>query len=706
MKNDKVYQKIKDLARLAHNQNCNLTRADLAYELKDFGIENDSFYLNELVWEAYKLFGQDERIRTVFLNNESKQSLVDQYLVYDIIGSERSEELASYLYRNLSDGNHALTALEDCIGSCMNDGNKARSGSVVSAVVGTKGVQSVQREASAVFEGYSKMVRAYDMAKTETKTIVNDFVGVRGYVHEIYNRYALALTDVFGDSIKAVAPNLFDYDSIEWLDVEGMIQRTQLEYDCVISKCGELVGEISESFQNSLKMSMASYKMANNKTVGLMMASLNMVNHYMDGFQKTAELKTQLLTLKESVKRDVTHIKADMGRMMVIYKTMNDLYIPRANAFYKYSRQVLDKELERLLETLYAEPEVARLKEERDRVLEEYKEIERQIADSQNNMNYYTSHLQECKALTDSMRAQYQKAKDKKPQKPFLCFGPMKSRYDREVTEWYEACEPVIRKYEDFLVDMRLDGEELERHKKILKESTERYACLTRQLRDSGRKMMSAVKVDDEVKTALLKHLEVLVKLLHVGREIMESRLDEKLVRTVEIANFQNYSLPEEVKQGVQSFIVAAKQNLCVDMKQTHDSLECLNVMASENPQKTAGYSEEELQMVSQAQQETVQNLVSLFDSLGRLKMKQHESKMNHDAYDRALKDLQQEFRRSFKDIDNKSAILRDTLRKLNTGRNHEDLKEALGELADQDTLKMTEGDWDAFLNGNKVIEL
>lgn len=706
MKNDKLYQRIKDLAWQAHSQNCNLSRADLAYELKDFGIENDSFYINELVWEAYKLFGHDERIRTAFLNNESKQSLVDQYLVYDIIESERSEDLTSYLYRNLSNGNNALATLEDCIGNCMNDEKMAFSGSVMSAVVGTKGVQNVQREASAVFDRYSKMISAYDMAKTETKTIVNDFVGVRGYVHEIYNRYALALTDVFGDSIKAVAPKLFDYDSIEWLDVEGMIQRTQLEYDCVISKCGELVGKISESFQNSLKMSMANYRMANNKTIGLMMASLNMVDHYMDGIQKTTELKTQLLALKGSVKRDVTHIKADMGRMMVIYKTMNDLYIPRANAFYKYSRQVLDKELEQLLETLYAEPEVARLKGERDRVLEAYKEMERQIADSQNNINYYTIHLQECKALTDSMRAQYQEAKDKKPKKPFLCFGPMKSKYDREVTEWYETCEPVIRKYEDFLVDMRLDSEELERHKKILKESTEHYACLTRQLRDSGRKMMSAIKVDDNVKTTLLKHLEVLVKLLHVGREIMESKLDEKLLRTVEIANFQNYTLPEEVKQGVQNFIVAVKQNLYVDMKQTRDSLERLNVLTSENPQKTENYSEDELRTVSQAQQETVQNLVSLFDSLSRLKMKQYESKMNHDAYDRALRELQLKFRQSFKDIDNRSVILRETLRKLNTGQNHEDLKEALEELSDHDTLKMTEGDWDAFLNGNKVIEL
>lgn len=708
MKNEEyinIYQKIKSLAKEVYNNNGSLTRADLAYELKNLGIEKDSFYINELVWKAYNYFGKDEMIRTAFLDNESKQYLIDQYWVYGIINNKGYKELTSYLNRNLSEGNHSLIALESSIDNCKKNEIEKYSGSVISTVVGTKGVQDVQKEASALFDKYSKMINAYDIAKTDTKAIINDFVGVRGYIHEIYNKYSLVLTDIFGDSIKAVAPELFDYDSIEWLNTEDMMQNIQLEYDQVIDKCGELMGEISESFQNGLKMAASNYKMAGNKTVGLMMASLNMVNHYLYGSQQTAELKAQLLGLKNSVKHDVTNIKADLGRMMVIYKTMNDLYIPRANAFYKFSQQVLDKELEQLLDTIYSNPEIAEIKQERDHLLERYRQLERQIIDSQNNICYYTSHLNECKSLTNSMKSQYQAAKSQKPKKPFFCFGVIKSRYSRDLAEWYEMCEPVIRRYEDFQVDMHLDSEELEKHKIILKESIDNYNRMSQMLNDSREKMMAAINISSDTKAKMLEHLEPLIRLLHVGKGIMESKLNESLTKSVKI-DCMNDSLPAEIKQDVQNFIATAKQNLYVNEIGAKKSLEYLNIMLSGDSNGTDNYSKEELLMVGDAQKRTIENAISLFESFGKLKAEEQRSRISHKAYDSELNKLRQQFQQSFNDIDNKSVILRETLKKLNTSQSFDELKEVLMELSESDIADFTENDWKDFLNGNKTIKI
>lgn len=708
MKNEEyinIYQKIKSLAKEVYNNNGSLTRADLAYELKNLGIEKDSFYINELVWKAYNYFGKDEMIRTAFLDNESKQYLIDQYWVYGIINNKGYKELTSYLNRNLSEGNHSLIALESSIDNCKKNEIEKYSGSVISTVVGTKGVQDVQKEASALFDKYSKMINAYDIAKTDTKAIINDFVGVRGYIHEIYNKYSLVLTDIFGDSIKAVAPELFDYDSIEWLNTEDMMQNIQLEYDQVIDKCGELMGEISESFQNGLKMAASNYKMAGNKTVGLMMASLNMVNHYLYGSQQTAELKAQLLGLKNSVKHDVTNIKADLGRMMVIYKTMNDLYIPRANAFYKFSQQVLDKELEQLLDTIYSNPEIAEIKQERDHLLERYRQLERQIIDSQNNICYYTSHLNECKSLTNSMKSQYQAAKSQKPKKPFFCFGVIKSRYSRDLAEWYEMCEPVIRRYEDFQVDMHLDSEELEKHKIILKESIDNYNRMSQMLNDSREKMMAAINISSDTKVKMLEHLEPLIRLLHVGKGIMESKLNESLTKSVKI-DCMNDSLPTEIKQDVKNFIATAKQNLYVNEIGAKKSLEYLNIMLSGDSNGTDNYSKEELLMVGDAQKRTIENAISLFESFGKLKAEEQRSRISHKAYDSELNKLRQQFQQSFNDIDNKSVILRETLKKLNTSQSFDELKEALMELSESDIADFTENDWKDFLNGNKTIKI
>ena len=95
------------------------------------------------------------------------------------------------------------------------------------------------------------------------------------------------------------------------------------------------------------------------------------------------------------MKHDATRIKGDMGRLLLIYKGMNDLHIPRAEAFYRYSRQVLESDLNRLVETLYNTPELSSLKHEREELLERQKATNRIISDSQLNIDYYTSHIAE-----------------------------------------------------------------------------------------------------------------------------------------------------------------------------------------------------------------------------------------------------------------------------------------------------------------------
>lgn len=47
----------------------------------------------------------------------------------------------------------------------------------------------------------------------------------------VYRDYALKLIDIYGDSIKMVSPDLFDFKRIEWLDVDEMLKYVELEYN-------------------------------------------------------------------------------------------------------------------------------------------------------------------------------------------------------------------------------------------------------------------------------------------------------------------------------------------------------------------------------------------------------------------------------------------------------------------------------------------
>ena len=67
MEKQKVYQKIRDIAHQLQKDGATYTRADLAYDLHDLGINGDSAEVGMLVWEACQHFHNDTAIRCLIL---------------------------------------------------------------------------------------------------------------------------------------------------------------------------------------------------------------------------------------------------------------------------------------------------------------------------------------------------------------------------------------------------------------------------------------------------------------------------------------------------------------------------------------------------------------------------------------------------------------------------------------------------------------
>ena len=76
MEKEKIYQEIRNLSRKLQKDAAVYTRADVAYELRGFGVEKDSFEVERLVWEAYKHFNEDAAIGQAFYDNGKKRPLV------------------------------------------------------------------------------------------------------------------------------------------------------------------------------------------------------------------------------------------------------------------------------------------------------------------------------------------------------------------------------------------------------------------------------------------------------------------------------------------------------------------------------------------------------------------------------------------------------------------------------------------------------
>lgn len=713
MDNNRIYQKIYDIASQLLKENAVYTRADLAYELQDFGIKADSFEIGMLVWKAYKYFNDNEAIRHSFYDNEKKDPLVDEYRTDYLIETNDNTSLFPLLQQKLAKGNQTLNQLENTVTQTLREQAVSGSISTLNTLTGTQGIVKVKNEAIAVFNLYSELVGNYDDAKHQIQAVTTDFVKLRGQICDTYRQYALVLTDAFGDSIKTVSPELFDFDSIEWLDVHGMLQNVKLDYDKINEKCSTLMSSITDSFAQSLKTASQSYKAAGSKQIGLVLAGLNMVSHYIDAGQKTAELKQDLLTLKNSVKHDVTLIKGDMGRLFVIYKTLNDLYIPQAEAFCRFSKQVLSGEWQQLTQALYADTDIQSLKEERDEALESYKTLEREMTDEQLNIDYYTTRIEECRQLLDGMQTQYQQAQASKPEKPFfltnlLTLGSAKQKYNRNIYDWNQACAPVISQYEEMQTDMKLDSDELEQLQQHLNENKRTHQLLKEKLHRLNREIMNNINVSPALQMKLLPHLESMVKLLRIAREIANSKLDNKLVKTVSITR-QNTELPQELKQNLQLFADTLREHASIDDETAKNSFYAVSDESpTDSRQSTSdgNVTEADFAQLSDAENTAIQNTVNLLESWSRLKAMQEQSAIAHQAYDKELEKLQEAFRNNLADIDNRGVILRESLKKINTATSEEELKKGLLSLAQKEGESFSKEEWNEFLNGTKTIEL
>ena len=721
--NQKVYQAIKTIADELCKENKTYLRADLAFELKKYGIASDSSEVSKLVFDAYRYFHDNSNIAIAFVSNNSRTTLVAEYKLNESLEQGNKEEALKIAETELALSSSALEQLKEQVEQNLNLVLAKGTSKMADIVMGTNGVKDVRSKASTMFDKYTKMVEAYHYAEDSVRGNIEDFTSLRSDIGTVYRDYALKLIDIYGDSIKMVSPDLFDFKRIEWLDVDEMLKYVELEYNKLTEKCAALIGEISKSFRTSLQGSLQAYKSLSNgnKSLGLAMAGLTMLEHYMGASERANRLKSDLSVFQTSVKHDATRIKADMGRLLVICKTLSDVVIPKANVFLRYGEKLLASDLKATLDALYADETIRPLEEQRKCLLQQMKALDMEMNDHLQNIDVYTSLINDITATLESKQGSYMEAKAKKPSKPFflvnwITFGMPNKNYYRDFAEWNAVCFPLVREYESYQVDLKLDKEELESHREEQIRIKNEYAKLSSELDKVSKEIRSKIVCSDDLKLKMLKHLRDMVAMLKLGREIMESKIDEKLVHAVDIPDYwEAAKLPSDVEQNLSQFTGMLADNLHADKNMAKNLLDGVEAYTKDHKKiegktaqqnKPAEYSEEDLAMTTEAMEQSLQKGIVLFDSFAKLKAQQLNGKLASVAYDKELKKHADEFKREMAKIDNKSAYLREVFKRINLAGSEEERKQAMELMSDLSGFSLSEQEFTEFINGKKQIEL
>ena len=713
--NDKttIYDAIRSIAAKLCKDGETYLRADLAYELKQYGIDADSIDVSRLALEAYKYFNNDRSIKQAFVTNDSRSALIDEYQLTDLLDNDNPEDAMALASKELAKTSDTLAALKRDIDMNMSLAVAKAASGMMDTVTGTGGVKAVRTEASTLFDRYSKMVGTYHEGEDTVRRNIADFTTLRTDIGSTYQEFAMQLIDIYGDNIRAVAPNLFDFNQVQFLDVDSMLKHTELEYNRISDKCSALIGEISDNFQNSLKSSVAAYKSAGqgNKALGLAMAGLGMLNHYMEAGERTNRLRSDLSVFRTSIKHDSTLIKADLGRLLVIYKTLNDVVIPKADIFLRYASKLMSSDIKAITDSLYDNAEIRPLEEQRRELLAQLKVLDGEINDHLQNIDVYQSLISDITTTLDSKSVSYRDAKARKPTKPFfllniVTFGKANKDYNRNYAEWDAVCYPLVREYENYQVDLKLDKDELAAHQSDLNSKQQELHLVKQKLDEVNKQIRSKINASNDTQLKMLPHLRTIIAMLRLGREIMETKLDKKLTGTVSIPDFKSTEkLPADIENNLSLFTSTLADNIHADRGMAEALLNGVDDYRSVD-EKDRKYSEEDLAQVTEASEQTLQQGMSLLDSALQLKKQQLNGKLASAAYDEAFDKIASDFRKQIKGIDNKSTFVREVMRRANLAKNDDERKQALLMLSELSGQNLSEQEFKDFINGKKQINL
>ena len=696
-----IIKRIGEIAKLLHQKQMQYTRADLAYDLRDYGVKKDSNVLDNWVYVAYqtKPFPKE-----VFLTNDHKHYMVDAYELHATLSVHDEEQTTQVVQKHLQDSQTKLDSTQQQASENISD-ELATTSSMLSTIKGTSGVEKVHHEADMVFGKYTQLVDTYHEARASVETVVADFVELRTQTQELFMTYVSALVDIFGDSITVISPKLFDFSQIQWLDVDTMLGNTKLEYDHLASSCEMLFSEISASFTNTLNSASQTYRQSREKSVAVVEASMAIIGHYADAAERTAKLKKELLKLKSSMRHDATIIKGDIMRTAVIYKTLNDVYIPKALWFNMYGTNTFKQQLDKLTAQIYDIPEIKPLKEQRDKTITTLKNISRSIFDVQNNIDYYTKHTAECEKTLQNKKEHYNNAKQNKPSSPFflfnlITFGALGRSYRRKLYAWSQSELPLVEAYESLQADIKVEKEDLKSSQRQLELYQKKYDELRNELETTSRSIREHLRTDKQLQTCVAVHLSDYIRLLFVAKEICESSLNNELVNIVNIEKIEDVVLPAEITQNIHSFVDTIAGNMHISSVQAAD---IVSLATSDVPED--GYDEEGLNVVAQQANQLVEYGAELCKQLIELRTQMLQDAHEEAYYQQELTKLQNKFQTQMQNAGNAAQSILEIAAQLNSTENPDIVKQALMDLSGSKEPYSSQ-DLQDFLDGKRTINI
>ncbi|MFC4666570.1 hypothetical protein [Falsiporphyromonas endometrii] len=747
-----IINRINEISKDLKSRDEYITRQELSVELSSLGIDGDSLELSRLVWDSYKKYGNSETIRDRILANDGLCSLVEDYRVTSLMEDGKINDAVIMVIDKLSASKQSLDEMQEVLETSLAlnpDSGMDLLSSAWAHLKGDAGIKKVTHQATIYYEDYVSLVNQYLHTEHAIKSNIRDFLTLRAIINEIYTKYISMLKDILGDSLNEIAPEMFDFGMIKWLDVQEIIKRVELEFGKVLDQCKFLMGEISQSFKELTGRTMESVLnvgatfMRDGKSekayAKMVQAGINtafaIFDHYSDARAKTNLLKADFEKMKRNLKKDQTRIKADWARLFTIFKTLNDVQIPKAKAFTECSDAVLDREFRQLMEKIYSNPAILPLKEKRDDAIERSRKSELSMSDHQSNIELYRGMIVDLNTIMSAKSPFYNEGISSMPHKPnmfvkVITFGIAKLVYNKKMAKWYPEYGPAVLEYESLRDDKADKEAKCSKHELGLTEDRREYNNAKEEIREISSEIVKGIGTSDEVKKEVLQKLNTIVRLLRLGKDIMETKIDKDLQEVVQIKDVETLpAIAPEIEGKISDMVNLIGSSV---MKVSNETLsnarkekEYINAKNQERHEAKIAMAQQEGRELTEAEKAAPSEYMNMSDFVSEeqimgavnsaavllnsyIEFAKEKSMTNQVSreYDKQLDEMSKKFRQQMAALDNKALFVQEVLKKINTSEDPEIIKTGLLQLGEFSGEDLSMDDLDALLKGDMIIEI
>jgi hypothetical protein len=702
LKKNQLLSHIEKLAlRLFQEKNI-YARADIAYDLKSAGIEGDSSLIDDIIHELFNSTKKpevQEAIKQVFYNNNFTRSIVQNSAVKQLIKSGQLNKATELFEKQETEVKELLSSFSSEISILIeNAGEFVKNKNVVAIATGTYQVDNVKSKAVSLYQNYSKIISGYSDARQSVLNLIEDYCIIRTEIVKRYRENVTRLTDVFGPKIKAVEPAIFDFDTIEYLQADKLLENIDLEFNNIMQSCEEVIAIINESVINDLSQSSKLIGKGKDAKAALVLAGVAIVKSHLKATKHATILNQGVALMRQKMDHDASSIKADLFRLQLINKTINEVSIPASHVFQRNFDHLFNRELESVFELFYETPILKDLKAEKDILLSEFNILNNQLVDHKNQVSNYESRLNSSKMLLTEYRELYQESLNHKPKKPnaaqkLLTLGAKQKSYRRDIDEWHHRYEPVIKAYFDINEDIRIDQEELEHHQKAAQLKEIQLKKSSRQLEQNSTAIFNNISDDDNIQEKLSKHLVPIINLLRIGKKVAELKIDSEYLEPIELEQINLDILPENTMNRLTEFSHSLKTHVGNALRENSLSGLIVNTKeeiteidegtnsnnASKNSTGTditlkrnfnkIEVSKDQALMIEKQILDTALIAIDIVVETAKLKKLEIENALARSLYNSKLEELREQFKVKVDAVNDRSQVLAQVIKSINTSQ-------------------------------------